>query len=75
MARPSAGSSPTRRTSDRSGYHGTFVSSEALPTTATAKILVRQLRAEGIECEDPVWEPVAKDPLLYVSRDDILSPR
>jgi fatty-acyl-CoA synthase len=48
---------------------------EALPTTATAKILVRQLRAEGVDCEDPVWEPAAKDPLLYVSRDDILSPR
>ncbi len=49
--------------------------SEALPTTATAKILVRQLRAEGIDCVDPVWEPAAKDPLLYVSRDDILSTR
>jgi len=49
--------------------------SEALPTTATAKILVRQLRAEGLDCEDPVWELVAKEPPRYVSRDDIVSTR
>jgi fatty-acyl-CoA synthase len=30
--------------------------SEALPTTATSKILVRQLRQEGISCADPIWE-------------------
>ena len=30
--------------------------SDALPTTATSKILVRQLRLEGIACTDPVWE-------------------
>jgi fatty-acyl-CoA synthase len=30
--------------------------SNALPTTATAKILVRQLRHEGTSCSDPVWE-------------------
>jgi fatty-acyl-CoA synthase len=30
--------------------------SDELPTTATAKILVRQLRLEGIMCADPVWE-------------------
>ena len=30
--------------------------SDALPTTATSKILVRQLRLEGISCPDPVWE-------------------
>ncbi len=47
--------------------------SEALPTTATAKILVRQLRAEGLECEDPVWESVAREPPRYVIREDILS--
>ncbi len=29
---------------------------DELPTTATAKILVRQLRSEGISCADPVWE-------------------
>lgn len=29
---------------------------EALPTTATAKILVRQLRAEGLDSPDPLWE-------------------
>ncbi len=26
-----------------------------LPTTATAKILIRALRQEGLSCEDPVW--------------------
>lgn len=30
--------------------------SPALPTTATAKILVRQLRAEGLAGGDPTWE-------------------
>ncbi len=30
--------------------------SDALPTTATTKILVRQLRLEGISCADPIWE-------------------
>ncbi len=26
-----------------------------IPTTATAKILVRALRTEGLSCDDPVW--------------------
>jgi hypothetical protein len=26
-----------------------------IPTTATAKILTRELRAEGLSCTDPVW--------------------
>jgi fatty-acyl-CoA synthase len=30
--------------------------SPMLPTTATSKILVRQLRLEGLDCEDPVYE-------------------
>lgn len=29
---------------------------EALPTTATNKILVRQLRSEGLDSSDPLWE-------------------
>jgi fatty-acyl-CoA synthase len=49
--------------------------SQALPTTATAKILVRQLRAEGLDCADPVWELVAKEPPRYLSRVEILSTR
>jgi fatty-acyl-CoA synthase len=28
---------------------------EELPTTATAKILTRSLRGEGLNCSDPVW--------------------
>jgi fatty-acyl-CoA synthase len=48
---------------------------ESLPTTATAKILVRQLRAEAVECPDPVWELVATDPPLYDSLDRISSAR
>jgi fatty-acyl-CoA synthase len=47
--------------------------SEALPTTATAKILVRQLRAEGLACPDPVWELVATEPVRYAGRDGIPS--
>lgn len=42
--------------------------SEALPTTATAKILVRQLRAEGVDCDDPVWEAVPGDRPAYRRR-------
>ncbi len=42
--------------------------SEALPTTATAKILVRQLRAAGVDCDDPVWENATGDPLAYTPR-------
>ena len=38
---------------------------EAIPTTATAKILVRQLRAEGTVCDDPVWEAVRREPPVY----------
>jgi fatty-acyl-CoA synthase len=41
---------------------------ETLPTTATAKILVRQLRAEGVDCDDPVWEAVPGDPPSYAVR-------
>jgi fatty-acyl-CoA synthase len=48
---------------------------ESLPTTATAKILVRQLRAESLECGDPVWELVATEPFLYDSRNRIPSAR
>ena len=47
--------------------------SDALPTTATAKILVRQLRAEGLACPDPVWELVATGPVRYAGRDGIPS--
>lgn len=42
--------------------------SHALPTTATSKILVRQLRSEGLECDDPVFESVAGARLTYVER-------
>jgi fatty-acyl-CoA synthase len=30
--------------------------SDALPTTATSKILTRSLRSEGLDCAEPVWE-------------------
>ena len=40
----------------------------ALPTTATSKILVRTLRVEGTECDDPVYERVPGDTLTYVDR-------
>ncbi len=39
-----------------------------LPTTATAKIVVRQLRAEGLVCADPVWELAPGEHLAYVRR-------
>jgi fatty-acyl-CoA synthase len=39
--------------------------SEALPTTATAKLLVRRLRAEGLDCPDPIWELVGRSPFVY----------
>jgi fatty-acyl-CoA synthase len=41
---------------------------EALPTTATSKILVRKLREEGLECTDPVWwKPFTTQSPAYVS--------
>lgn len=42
--------------------------SEALPTTATAKILVRQLRNQGLECDDAVWQVAPGDPPSYLLR-------
>ena len=42
--------------------------SPALPTTATSKIIVRQLRTEGLDCEDPVFEVSGGEPLAYVPR-------
>ncbi len=40
--------------------------SDELPTTATAKILVRQLRLEGISCTDEVWERFSGAGSAYV---------
>jgi len=45
----------------------------ALPTTATSKILVRRLRVEGTECDDPVYERVPGDTVTYVERQDVES--
>ena len=42
--------------------------SPALPTTATSKILVRQLRMEGLDCEDPVYELRGEGTLAYAPR-------
>jgi fatty-acyl-CoA synthase len=42
--------------------------SPALPTTATSKILVRQLRTEGLDCGDPVYEIRGDGTLAYVLR-------
>ena len=42
--------------------------SPELPTTATSKILVRQLRREGLDCEDPVFESCGGGSLVYVPR-------
>ncbi len=42
--------------------------SGALPTTATAKLLVRQLRAEALDCADPIWELVGRSPFVYGQR-------
>ena len=39
--------------------------STSLPTTATAKILVRQLRTEGLHCTDTVFERSAAADLWY----------
>jgi fatty-acyl-CoA synthase len=39
--------------------------SPTLPITATSKILVRQLRLEGLDCEDPVYELRAGGGLAY----------
>ncbi|HVN51172.1 MAG TPA: AMP-binding protein [Acidimicrobiales bacterium] len=41
---------------------------ETLPTTATSKILVRQLRLDGLESADPVYERAPGDELTYVRR-------
>jgi fatty-acyl-CoA synthase len=41
--------------------------SDALPTTATAKILVRQLRLEGVSCADPVWERSGRPGSSYIA--------
>jgi fatty-acyl-CoA synthase len=40
---------------------------EALPSTATNKVLKRQLRNEGVKVSDPVWERPGRD-LRYVAR-------
>jgi fatty-acyl-CoA synthase len=42
--------------------------SPALPTTATSKILVRQLRLEGLDCDDPVYEVRGQGTMAYVPR-------
>jgi hypothetical protein len=42
--------------------------SPALPTTATSKILVRQLRMEGLDCDDPVYESRGDATLAYDRR-------
>lgn len=42
--------------------------SQILPTTATAKVLVRQLRTEGLECDDLVFERGPGDDLSYLVR-------
>ena len=48
----------------------------ALPVTATAKILKRQLRAERWECADPMWWRPARDqPLRRLTADDVRSIR
>jgi fatty-acyl-CoA synthase len=39
--------------------------SASLPTTATAKILVRQLRTEGLDCTDTVFERSVSGALSY----------
>jgi len=44
-----------------------------LPTTATSKILVRALRTEGIDCDDPVYELVPGGTLAYVEREVVQS--
>ncbi len=41
---------------------------ESLPTTATSKILVRKLRLEGTDCDDPLFEVVPGDTLTYAER-------
>jgi hypothetical protein len=42
--------------------------SPVLPTTATSKILVRQLRMEGLDCGDPVYEIRSDGTLAYAPR-------
>ena len=42
--------------------------SPALPTTATSKILVRQLRLEGLDSHEPVYELRGEGTLAYVPR-------
>jgi fatty-acyl-CoA synthase len=49
---------------------------DALPVTATAKVLKRPLRAERWECDDPVWwRPTSGAPLRAMTTDDIASLR
>jgi len=48
---------------------------EALPTTATAKILVRQLRLEATACDDPVWEKAPGPEPDYVRVSPVPSAR
>ncbi|HXY28808.1 MAG TPA: AMP-binding protein [Acidimicrobiales bacterium] len=47
--------------------------SHTLPTTATSKILVRRLRTEGVDCDDPVYERVPGDTLTYVEQPTVES--
>jgi fatty-acyl-CoA synthase len=50
--------------------------SAALPVTATAKLLKRQLRAERWECADPVWwRPARGDALRPLAPDDTITIR
>jgi len=48
--------------------------SQNLPTTATAKILVRQLRMEGLECDEPVFVATSSENSLhYVEQQRVVS--
>jgi fatty-acyl-CoA synthase len=49
---------------------------EALPVTATAKIVKRQLRTERWECNDPVWwRPERDAPLQRLAPEDVVAIR
>lgn len=43
--------------------------SEKMPTTASNKILKRDLRAEGWECSDPVWERNSDNEYVPLTKD------
>ncbi len=45
--------------------------SPSLPTTATSKVLVRQLRMEGLDTDDPVFE-LSDDSFSYAERQSAL---